>query len=119
MTDMRPLRSLLLVIVALAAAAALWLSLAVPRHRDDRLDPLGATLMPASAAGPLLVDSLRSGGAAEQAGLRVGDRIVAVDGRAARSRRDVARALRSHRPVILHVRRAGRSFALKITSHRS
>lgn len=119
MPGMRPLRSLMLLIVVAAGAVAMVLSWNLPRHRDDRQDPLGATLMPASAAGPLLVDSLRSGGAAEQAGLRVGDRIEAVDSRTARSKRDVARALRSHRPVILHVRRAGRTFALKIISHRS
>lgn len=119
MTGMRPLRSLVLIIVIVAGAAAMLMSRNLASHRPDRQDPFGATLVPASAAGPLLVDSLRSGGEAEQAGLRIGDRIEAVDSRAVRSRREVERALAAHHPVTLHVRRAGRTLAVTVTSHRS
>lgn len=119
MTGMRPLRSLVLVIVLLAGAIAMLMSRDLARHRDGRQDPLGATLVPASSAGPLLVDSLRSGGEAERAGLHIGDRIEAVDNQAVRSRDDIERALAAHHPVTLHVRRDGRTFALTISSDRS
>lgn len=118
MNGMRSLRSLMLAIVVLAGIAAILLSRQVGyRHRIE--DPLGATLVPASARGPLLVDSLRSGGEAEHAGLRVGDRIEAVDSRAARSKRDVEHALATRHSVLLHVRRAGHRLPLIVTSHRS
>lgn len=119
MTGMRRLRSLVLIIVIVAGTAAMLMSRHLVSGARDRQDPFGATLVPASAAGPLLVDSLRSGGEAEQAGLRVGDRIDAVDGRAARARRDVDRALAAHRQVTLHVRRAGRTLALTVISQGS
>ncbi|WP_025560942.1 PDZ domain-containing protein [Sphingomonas sp. UNC305MFCol5.2] len=120
MNGMRSLRSLMLAIVVLAGIAAVLLSRQVGyRHQTGGEDSLGATLVPASAAGPLLVDSLRSGGEAEHAGLRVGDRIEAVGSRAARSKRDVEHALATHHSVLLHVRRAGHTLPLTVTSHRS
>ena len=119
MTSMRPLRSLMLIIVLVAGAIAILMSRDLTGHRDGRPDPLGATLVPASSAGPLLVDSLRSGGEAERAGLHVGDRLETVDDRAVRSRGDIERALAAHHPVTLHVRRDGRTFALTISSDRS
>lgn len=120
MRDMRSLRSLVLVIVAAAGLAAMVMSRDLVYHRRaGQQDPFGATMVPMSAGGPLLIDSLRSGGEAEQAGLRVGDRVDAVDSRAARSGRDVEQALAAHHRITLHVRRAGRTLALTITSHRS
>lgn len=119
MTGMRPLRSLVLMIVIVAGIAAMLMSRDFSHHRTGRQDPLGATLVAASGAGPLLVDSLRSGGEAERAGLRVGDRIETIGNRAARSNGDLERALAVHDAVILHVRRAGRTLRLTITAHRS
>ena len=120
MRGMRRLRSLALGIVVLAGLAAIWMSRDIARHHYvGGEDPFGATMAPMSAGGPLLVDSLRSGGEAEQAGLRVGDRIDAVDSRHPRSTRDVEKAFAAHHRVSLQVRRGGRTVALTVTSHRS
>ena len=110
MTGMRALRSLMLAIVALAGVAAMLLSGPLGfgyRRATVEKDPLGATLVAASARGPLRVDSLRSGGEAEHAGLRLGDSIDAVNGRPARSTTEIAQALTKHNLAVLHVRRAG------------
>ncbi len=120
MRGMRRLRSLVLAIVISAGLAAILMSRDLTRHHDIRPeDPFGATMVSMPAGGPLLVDSLRSGGEAEQAGLRVGDRIDAVDSRRPRSTRDVEKAFAAHHQVSLQVRRGGRTVALTVTSHRS
>lgn len=120
MRGMRRLRSLALAIALFAGLAAILMSRDLTRHHKVRPeDPFGATMVSMPAGGPLLVDSLRSGGEAEQAGLRVGDRIAAVDNRRPRSTSDVEKAFAAHHRVSLQVRRDGRTVGLTVTSHRS
>jgi S1-C subfamily serine protease len=58
------------------------------------------------------------GGAAQKAGVREGDVIVSVDGRAARGPRDVADAVQRRKPgdrVVVVVKRGDRELTLRAT----
>jgi len=67
---------------------------------------------------PPVIGSVVSGGAAERAGLKAGDEIVAIDDRAAKVWDDVVAAVRSHpgKELTLEVRRdVGRTTAVRVT----
>lgn len=103
-----PLPRLAIGIAALALAGAMA-SIGAMQRADAPapapIDALGLTLTRAGQRGMLVVDSLRSRGDAERAGVRVGDLIEAVNGEPAASVRQVARALPVHRPIDFRVRR--------------
>lgn len=69
----------------------------------------------ANAAMPI-VTSLRSDGEAQRLGLRVGDRIAAIDGRPVRDAADLRRAIAhaSAGPVSLHIRRGDTVWTMAI-----
>jgi regulator of sigma E protease len=64
-----------------------------------------------------VVRALAAGGAAEAAGMQVGDRFVAIDGKAISSARDVSDAVRAapQRPLHFEVQRGGDRLALTLT----
>ena len=66
--------------------------------------------------GAPIVDQVSPGKPAEAAGMRAGDRIVAVDGRAARSPSDVAGATHAKpgTPLVFRIARDGREFDLTV-----
>jgi S1-C subfamily serine protease len=73
-------------------------------------DESGTTTMP-------VITSLRSDGQAERSGLRVGDRIAAVDGQPVRDVAAFGRAMRMRpgtTPVRLHVRRGDAAWTVAI-----
>jgi S1-C subfamily serine protease len=117
---MRALRivTALTLLAAMLAGVVAWRG--VVAHRPGGGDRLGAvlTLAPGQRH-TLLVDSLRSGGIAEQAGLRVGDRIEAIDARAPGDADAIGEALRAARHVALHVRRGNRTLDLNVPAMRS
>lgn len=96
----------LLAAVAALVAVTLWIARPhVPQRRADAAATfIDATLV--ESPGPV-VTSLRSGGKGEAAGLRVGDRVEAVNGRSSPSLRALAKDLRLARrgPMDIRVRR--------------
>jgi regulator of sigma E protease len=84
------------------------LALSTMSAADWEGNPL-ATLGLRPDLGAPVVDQVTPGKPAEAAGIRAGDRIVAVDGRAARSPSDVAGATNAKpgTPIVFRVRRAG------------
>lgn len=106
-------------VVAVCVAAALLFAVGLaafgargqqhPPHRIDGILP-GVTLdadLDATPTLPLVVTSLRSQGAAWRAGVRVGDRLEAVDGVPVPSRAALLRVLAEDRArmILLHLRR--------------
>ncbi|MBB5697880.1 PDZ domain-containing protein [Sphingomonas yantingensis] len=117
---MRALRvvTALTLLAAMLAGVLAWRGV-VAHRREDR-DWLGAVLTVAPGKRhTLLVDSLRSGGIAEQAGLRVGDRIETIDARAPADADAIGDALGAEAHVALHVRRGGRTLDLDVPATRS
>ncbi len=91
---------------AMALLALLAAALALHALRDAHAGPLHAA---ATLAGSVpVVTSLQGGGAADRAGLRVGDVVEAIDGRAPRSLADVERVMASGKATALRIRRDGR-----------
>ena len=91
---------------AMALLALLAAVLALHALHDDRADRVrpAATLVGTEP----MVTSLQGGGAADRAGLRVGDVVEAVDGRAPGSLAEVERVMASGRAADLRIRRDGR-----------
>lgn len=87
------------------------LSLASMSAADWEGNPLAVLGLRPDLGAPI-VDQVSPGKPAEAAGLRAGDRIVAVDGRAARSPSDVAGATNAKpgSPIVFRVRRGGETF---------
>ncbi len=98
-----------------AAAAAGPIS-----HRGAAILP-GATVAPTgSERDPaLVVTSLRTGGEAARSGIRVGDRVLVVDGKAVRRPGDLSRALAASGNPILHLRlrRGTQAVAVALRRH--
>ena len=87
---------------ALVVGASLFLVEPTPRHRASpkvagtaQAPGFTVAVMP-SAGGPLVITSLQSKGPAERAGLRVGDRLAAVDRYPVRSVREADRYLKAN-----------------------
>lgn len=117
---MRALRivTALTLLAAVLAGVLAWRG--VVAHRREDGDRLGAVLtaVPGERR-TLLVDSLRHGGIAEQAGLRVGDRIEAIDARPPGDADAIGDALAAEPHVALHVRRGGRTLDFDMPATRS
>ena len=105
---------LALAIVLVAATAAILCLRALPASTPPLWDGdrVGATLAVAGAD-TVVVDSLRSDGAAIRGGMRVGDVIEAVDGAAVSNVTATARALRNHR-VDIRIRRGKMTLDLHV-----
>ena len=119
-TAMRTLRvvTALTLLAAMLAGVLAWRG--VRAHRRDDDDRLGAVLTVAPGKRhSLLVESLQAGGVAARAGLRVGDRIEAIDARAPLDTEAIVDALGAARHVALHVRRGGRTLDLDMPATRS
>ena len=96
--------AVLALVAALLAANGLW------RRQGEGAATIGVTL-----AGPQpVVTSLRTGGLADRAGLRVGDVVEAIDGRAAGSPDEAERAMALHRPGYLRIRRGPQELDLSV-----
>lgn len=86
-------------------------------YRRNRRGALGVTL-DEDARGPVRVNHVYRGGPADEAGLRPGDEIFAVDGREIRSTEDLLRVLASKHPreqVRLQIDRNGRERTIRAT----
>lgn len=112
MTEADPLPRLVFA-VALAALLGVGVCVARLEHaqppRAPPLDLFGVTLTGHARPGALVIESLSSQGAAQQAGLAVGDVVEAVNGALARSQSEVDRDLRLRTPVDFRVRRGDTS----------
>lgn len=86
--------------------------------QDRRMLPIAFS--PARAVPPV-VGRLEEGGAADRAGLRPGDRVVAVEGRPVTDWQQVARAAEAGpgRPLSLTVLRAGDTLGIRLTPART
>lgn len=118
MKAMRVLHLWGIAVLLVAAAGAAWAWHGLTQRAQvvaDRSHGLDATV--ANAPRALLVDSLREGGDAERAGLRVGDRIEAVDHQRVKSRTAIDRTLISHHHARLQVRRGGRALDIDVMTH--
>lgn len=64
-----------------------------------------------------VIDALSTDGAAQAAGMKIGDRIVAVDGKPISSFFEVVSSVREHpgQPIPMQVQRAGKSLSLTVT----
>ncbi|WP_294393261.1 PDZ domain-containing protein [uncultured Sphingomonas sp.] len=105
---MRVIRHIAVVIILLAGICTILSLRLVRSGRDGSPHPaesMGAVLAPSVQPPMLVVDSLRVGGAAEQAGLRVGDLIETVDGDSVPSLAAADQALAGRGPLDIHVRR--------------
>jgi regulator of sigma E protease len=89
-------------------------------NSDWESNPLGALGIKADLGTPL-VDEVLPGKPAERAGLRKGDRIVAIDGVPMRSPSDVAQATnaRPEGELTFRIAREGREFDTKLTTEAS
>ena len=107
MTTLRMLGRAALAFLVLATLGALMSIHAMRAPRAAGPDATGATVVAAPAGLPagLVVTSLRAGGRAEAAGLRVGDVVERVDGHAPDSLAEVDRAVASGVDVDLVVLR--------------
>lgn len=117
---MRALRvaTALMLLAAMLAGVLAWHG--VVAHRRGGQDRLGAVLTPMPGRRhALLVDSLRTGGLAERAGLRVGDRIEAIDARLPGDAEAIGDALGTRDHIALHVRRGARTLDLDVPATRS
>ena len=86
-------------------------------YRRNRRGALGVTL-DEDARGPVRINHVYRGGPADEAGLRPGDEIFAVDGREIRSTEDLLRVLASKHPreqVRLQIDRNGRERTIRAT----
>lgn len=79
----------------------------------DVMGPLGLMVQ----EGPAGVGEVKPGGAAARGGLRVGDRIVAIDGRPMRDRGEVIKTVRASggRTLAMGVQRGGDRLTLQVT----
>jgi predicted esterase len=103
----------------------------IPKKDQMELAPGGGPVEPEKAGGSgsrrgymgvrldgMVVSSVQPGGPADKAGLKQGDRITAVDGRAVKSRIDLAAAFAGKAPgdkVVLGIERDGESVEVEIT----
>lgn len=101
------------IVIALVAVQVLW-----PRQSAPPTDAFGVTLAPTGNGEGLVVNSLRADGAARRAGLAVGDRLEAIDGRSIRSPLTLQHVLELRRRVVLHVRRHGHVRDVTLEAHR-
>jgi S1-C subfamily serine protease len=110
-TNPRLSTAVLLAILAMVVAAALWLNPASRRHRHDQLSGLTYEVRPAGRRGPvtLIVTSVADEGAAARAGIAAGDVIDRIDHRPIPSPAAIGAAARhdGNRGVLLHIRHAG------------
>ncbi len=86
------------------------LQLASIGELSENSDPMGAVgLVPLRPAIPPVIGELVAGGAAEQGGLKVGDRIVEVDGRLLSDWRELVKYIQKHPNmlVVFEIERAG------------
>jgi regulator of sigma E protease len=83
--------------------------------REDAVILMG--LRPSPPPAPALIDAVEEGGAADTAGLRKGDEILAIDGEAVSSSREVIEAVRASpgQARVLTVRREGNELSLTVT----
>ena len=108
---LRQLRRALIVFLVVALAGALVSMRVMRASRTPDADMLGATVAAPAGGTPaaLTVTSLRAGGVAERAGIRVGDVVEAIDGHGATSLAPIEQAVASGDGVDLRVRRGVRA----------
>lgn len=102
-------------VIVLAGAAAMALSVQRLAPAPARATAGGATYV--TVAGQprrVIVTSLQTGGEEAAAGLRVGDVVETVNGRAAESAATIAGSGTGKRPVVLRVRRDGDVFLVTL-----
>jgi len=118
MKDLGQLRWLAVGVILIAALIAVWTlrDLEVRPPRGATTD-IGATLAMRRSGHALIVDSLRSDGAARRAGLLVGDRIETIDGNAPGSLEAAEHIFDSRSRHSVHIRRGARSLDLVIDTH--
>ncbi|WP_375249745.1 hypothetical protein [Sphingomonas sp.] len=121
MRSLRQLRYALLALLAIALGGALLSVRAMHASRGRTPDVMGATFAtPAAdhrAGGAWIITSLRVGGPAESAGLRVGDVVETVRGDAgAVSLAEAKREMASGDSVEFDIRRGGATFHVVMAS---
>ena len=92
-----------------------------PTSRTDQGETFGTLdFLPDYGNLPIIVGSVEEGTPASEAGLKPGDRILAVNGEPVRSSEQVSQFIRDHpkQPIILHVSRGGQELDITATSRR-
>ncbi len=84
--------------------------------RPPPLEQIGVILTARTRPTALIVESLSTDGAAQRAGVRVGDVLETVNGRRARTNAEVERDLRLRDPADLRVRRGKTALRFRITA---
>jgi regulator of sigma E protease len=92
-----------------------------PTSRTDQGETFGTLdFLPDYGNLPIIVGSVEEGTPASEAGLKAGDRILAVNGEPVRSSEQVSQFVRDHpkQPITLHVSRGGQELDVTATARR-